>query len=283
MKKIGLVLLFFITSFFAHAQAGEKIQLVQANSLEGITIKGEELRKIIGNVIFKHEGALLYCDSSYQYEKKNELECFGNVRMVQGDSITLTGKKLKYNGNLKTAVVTENVVLKDKQMTLTTEYLDYDTKTKIAKYVNGGKIVDNENTLTSTKGYYSTSSKKLWFKDSVKVVNEKQKYTLTSDTLEYNTNTKIATFRGPSKVTKENDILLAEHGDYDTEKGQSVFTGRAKVISGKIELEGDKLSYNEKGKYGVAKGNIKMTSLENDVIVYGDLAHYWGTDGIVKV
>jgi lipopolysaccharide export system protein LptA len=101
--------------------------------------------------------------------------------------------------------------------------------------------------------------------------------------LQYHTITKIATFRGPSKVTKENDILYADHGEYDTEKGQSKFTGRAKVESGNYLLEGDRIRYDELGKYGIAEGNVKVTSLENSIEIFGDLAHYWGKEGIVRI
>lgn len=283
MKKIGYLLFFLLSPALLQAQAGEKVQLIQAGSLEGIVKQGEELRKLIGDVVFKHDGSMLYCDSAYQYEKKNEIECFGHVRMVQGDTVTLTGKKLHYNGNTKRAVVTEEVVLRDKKMTLYTDYLDYDTKAKLATYQEGGRIIDEDNVLTSQRGYYNTASKIFWFKKDVKLVNDKEKYTLVSDTLQYHTITKIATFRGPSVVTKEDDVLYADHGEYDTEKAHSRATGRAKVVSGRYTLEGDRLRYDEAGKYGIAEGNVKVTSIENDLEVFGDLAHYWGKDGVVRI
>lgn len=283
MARIYFILLFLSIPIFLSAQSSEKVQLIQAGSLEGMELNGEKLNKLVSNVIFKHEGAFLYCDSAYQYEKKNEIECFGNVRMVQGDSINLTGKKLLYNGNTKKAVVTESVVLKDKKMTLYTDYLEYDTKAKLASYNNGGKIIDEDNVLTSKRGYYNTASKIFWFKKDVNLVNAKEKYTLTSDTLQYHTITKIATFRGPSKVTKENDILYADEGEYDTAKGRSRFTGKAKVESGSYVLEGDKLHFDELGKYGISEGNVVITSVENNIQVFGDLAHYWGKEGIVKI
>ncbi len=281
MKKILFIFLF--VPFLINAQSSEKVELIQAGSLKGIKIKGEELRKLIGDVVFRHAGSYLYCDSAYQYEKKNEIECFGNVRMVQGDSITLTGKKLKYFGATKKAIVTSDVVLQDRKMTLNTDYLEYDTKIKLATYLEGGKIVDEANVLTSKRGYYNTSSKVFWFKKEVKLVNAKEKYTLESDTLQYNSTTKIATFRGPSTVTKENDVLIADNGTYDTEKGRYLFIGRAKVVSGNYILEGDRLRYDELNGNGIAEGNVKVTSSENNIIVYGDLAHYWGKDGIVRV
>ncbi len=283
MFRIYIIVLILFTPFFLHAQEGEKVQLVQAGSLEGLKIKGEMINKLIGNVVFKQEGAFLYCDSAYWNKVKNEVECFGNVRMVQGDSIYLSGKKLLYYGNTKKAIVTEDVLLRDKKMTLTTDYMEYDTKIKLASYHGGGRIIDDANVLTSDKGYYNTASKMFWFKKDVKVVNSKEQYTLTSDTLQYHSPSKIATFRGPSKVTKENDILYADHGEYDTAKGQSRFTGRAKVESGSYFLEGDKIYYDEKNNNGVSEGNVKVTSVENKIEVFGDLAHYWGKEGIVKI
>ena len=272
-----------LLSFCAYSQSGEKVELVQANSLEGIRINGEEVRKLIGNVVFKQVGVMLYCDSAYQYASKNELECYGNVRLTQGDTVTLTGNKMKYNGNTKRAVVTENVVMRDRQMTLTTDYLDYDTKNKLASYLDSGKIIDAENTLTSIKGYYSTASKIFWFKKDVKIVNSKENYTLTSDTLQYNSITKIATFRGPSKIVKKDETIFAHQGEYDTVKARSRFTGRAKVESGDYILEGDRLYYDEIKKVGVAEVNVKLTSKSNSIVIFGDLANYWGATGVVKV
>jgi hypothetical protein len=81
VQKIFYILLFLAVPLLSVAQktpkspktpTGEKVQLVQAGSLEGMVINAEELRKLIGNVIFKHEGAMLYCDSAYQFEKKND-------------------------------------------------------------------------------------------------------------------------------------------------------------------------------------------------------------------
>jgi lipopolysaccharide export system protein LptA len=283
MFRFVVIVVFCLIPILLSAQSGEKVQLIQAGSLEGMELNGEKLNKLVGNVIFKHEGAFLYCDSAYQYEKKNEIECFGNVRMVQGDSINLTGKKLRYNGNTKKAIVTESVVLKDKKMTLYTDYLEYDTKAKLASYNDGGKIIDEDNVLTSKKGYYNTASKIFWFKKDVNLVNAKEKYTLISDTLQYHTITKIVTFRGPSKVTTENEILYANEGEYDTAKARSRFTGKAKVESGSYVLEGDKLRYDELGKYGISEGNVVITSVANNIQVFGNLAHYWGKEGIVKI
>lgn len=261
----------------------KQVQLERADELIGIKMNGRMVNKLIGSVVFRQGNVMLYCDSAYQHDEKNEVECFGRVRLTQGDTIQLTGKKLHYFGNTGVAIVTDNVVLKDRQMTLTTNYLDYNTKTKIASYHGGGKIIDKENILTSDIGYYSTASKIFWFKKNVVAINTKEESTLTSDTLEYNSNNGIATFRGPSKVVKKTDVLYADHGKYDTRKAQSVFTGRAKVETGEYIMEGDRLFFDEKLKAGAGEGRVIMFSKKDKIIIQGDEVRYWGKDGIIKV
>ena len=37
-----------------------------------------------GNVVFRHDNALMYCDSAYFYEQTNSLDAFGHVRNQSG-------------------------------------------------------------------------------------------------------------------------------------------------------------------------------------------------------
>src|SRR5690606_37473316 len=76
-----------------------KIELLGANSLKFDKSLGLDAQRLIGNVRFKHKGALMYCDSAYLYNTSNSLDAFGNVRVVQGDTLTLVSDKLYYDGN----------------------------------------------------------------------------------------------------------------------------------------------------------------------------------------
>jgi len=46
---------------------------------------------LVGDVRFEHEGTLMWCDSALFYEATNSFDAFGNVRMRQGDTLSLTG------------------------------------------------------------------------------------------------------------------------------------------------------------------------------------------------
>ena len=53
---------------------------------------------LIGNVRITHNGMHLTCDSAVVYENSNSFLAYGNVHMTQGDSISLTGDSLYYDG-----------------------------------------------------------------------------------------------------------------------------------------------------------------------------------------
>ena len=64
---------------------------------------------LTGNVLFRHDDALMYCDSAYFYENSNSLDAYGHVRLVQGDTVMGFGDKLFYDGNTKVARLRRHV------------------------------------------------------------------------------------------------------------------------------------------------------------------------------
>lgn len=93
---------------------------------------------LVGNVQFEHDSIFMYCDSALYYEKSNSFDAFGNVKMVQGDTLTLDGEILYYNGMDLLARVRKNVVLKHRETTLYTDSLDYDRLYNLGYFFEGG-------------------------------------------------------------------------------------------------------------------------------------------------
>lgn len=153
----------------------------------------------------------MYCDSAYFYEHSNSLDAFGHVRFIQGDTLRGYGDKLFYNGNTKLARMRKNVRLvhgkKNENPTiLTTDSLNYDRNINIAYYYTGGTIADSLNTLTSLYGQYAPNSKQAIFSKDVLLVNPK--FTLESDTLLYNTETKITNIVSPTQILYEEETTI---------------------------------------------------------------------------
>jgi lipopolysaccharide export system protein LptA len=124
----------------------------------------------------------MYCDSAYFYDKQNSLYAFGNVHLIQGDSIEGFGDKLHYNGNTKIAKFRKHVkLIHNGTTTLRTDSMDYDRMQDVAYYFSGGTIEDTVNILKSIRGRYTPSNNQAIFSGEVELVHPK--YTLTTDTL----------------------------------------------------------------------------------------------------
>ncbi len=278
------IFLFVFLIIITHITFGQqRINIDSAGILSVTTVKGEQVRKLIDNVILSQGNTKIFGDSVFLYPTTNTAEIFGKtVRVEQGDTITITGKKLIYKGNEKIAEMQDNVVYKDPSMTLYTDYLNYDMTNSLAYYYNGGKIVDSTNVLTSLSGTYNTNSNLAAFKDSVVLVNPQ--YRLNADTLEYNTTSKVAFTKGPTQITSnDGSILYAKAGsEYKTSEKQSSF------ILGEVEtrdylISGDQLFSDDINHLYTAEKNVTMVSKDNNLIINGDYAIYKRNEGITEV
>ena len=259
---------------------GTPVELLPGTrELRGGDYNGVKIRKLLGNVSFKQQDVLLYCDSAYQYLERNEIEAFSNVRIVQSDTMTITGDHGYYDGNKRTARMTgQQVVMHDPRMTLTTTALDYDLNRKTAFYTVGRPHCGPQNTLDSQQGFYDTNSKVFVFKRDVHLVSldeQGQPTDLRNDTLTFNTISKIATFDGPTRIKSTQGDLYAEKGTYNTVTRVSNFARNAKIDTPGYLLGGDVLVYDQVKLYGVATGHVSLISKKDNLVLRGDQGRYW--------
>lgn len=269
-SKFVLLLLFLSCGLGLHAQT-RKINLKHADKLIG-SVKSFD--RLVGNVQFEHEGALMSCDSAHLY-KDNSMDAYGNVHMQQGDSLNLWGDVLNYKGNERRADLSGKTIrMTDGDMTLTTDHLVYDLKSKVANYTTNGTIVNKANTLTSQIGAYSADSKTLTFSRKVKLVNPQ--YTMYCDTLRYLPVSKVAYFYGPTTIvaTNHRNLIYCENGYYDTNNDVCAFNRKAYLITNGQRLRGDSLWYDRKHGIGKAIKNIEIKDTAKHVVIRGDVALY---------
>ena len=250
------------------------VYLENTQTLAFDQITNPDVQILKGNVRFRHDGALLFCDSAYFYEKANSLDAFSNVRIIQGDTLFVYGDYLYYDGNSKLARMRQNVKLVNRKTTLTTDSLDFDRITNLAYYRYGGKIVDPENTLTSAWGQYNTVTNDATFEIAVNLVNKN--FTMYSDTLHYNTKTAIANIVGKTHILYQDETnIYSTRGWYNTGVEQMMLLDRSKVIhkDGK-ELMGDTIYYDKSKKYGEGFINVSMNDSVKKNTLYGDYVYY---------
>jgi lipopolysaccharide export system protein LptA len=265
-----------------NAQEVDRIKLERAEYLENGEQDGVRFDKVIGNVLFSQKDTRIYGDSAFFFKNQNLVKIFGRVRVLEGDSITITGGTLIYQGNEKLAQMRENVVYRDPSMTLTTDYLDYDMTRHLAYYFDDGRLVTETNTLTSKKGYYDTEARYASFKDSVVLQNPD--YLVEADTFQFNTVTEVAYFHGPTIITANNGTILNadEGGEYRTRENISSFSGAA-IETPKYLLYGDDLFGDKNDEFYTATQNVSLVSKEDDVIITGDFGKYWKDQGVTKI
>lgn len=265
----------------AFAQGTLRIQIVRAGAMAHNKYIGENIVRVIGNPVFEHAGAYLYCDSAWLDEVTNNLDCYGNVRIKSSDTLNLYGKFLHYEGDTRIARISDNVKLIDNQTTLTTNYLIFDRNTQIAYYNTGGKVVNKNNTLTSKKGDYHTDKKIIYFKDDVVMKNPD--YTINCDTMKYSTQSRISFFEGPTIIKGKESYLYCENGEYSSNSGQSRFSENALLVDEGRRLTGDSLYYNEVTNSGKAIRNIILTDTSQDLMVKGNFAEYFKKKGFAMI
>lgn len=267
-----LISLLLLIAFNVFGQERKKIRLIQADEAVYDKTLGADVQRIIGNAVFEHEGAFLYCDSAHLNNSSNSVKAYSRVHIKSSDTLHLYGDSLHYNGETKIAEVFDNVKLIDNKTILTTDKLIFDRNTGIASYSTGGHIVNEDNTLDSKRGYYHTNSKDFFFRIDVVMVNPD--YVMNCDTLEYNTQTKISKFKGPTTIKGEDTDIYAENGWYNTDTDIAEFNKNSRVANGDQTLTGDSLYYERTNGFGEAFRNIRVIDTVQDVIIHGNYARY---------
>ncbi len=262
-----------------------KIFVVHADSFVYQEAVNPDVRALYGNITFRHDSTYMYCDSAYLYGTNNTLEAFDNVRIEQGDTLYIYGDYLKYNGNTSIAEMRENVRMENisaktgRIVTLFTDHFNYDRNKNIGYYFDGGMIVDSLNELTSVYGQYSPDTKDAFFKETVRLKNPQ--FVLTSDTLEYNTETKIATILGPSVIESDSGTIYSSRGWYNTLTEESMLYDRSTVVSkDKFKnMTADSMFYNRLTGIAEAYQNMVLNDTVKKVILTGHYGFFNDPDG----
>ena len=251
--------------------AKSKVYLIHSDLLRKDS-RHPDAQVVVGNVVFRHDSVYMYCDSAYYYDKISSFEAFSNVKMNQGDTLFLYGDRLYYDGNTQIAEVRMNVRMENRNTTLLTDSLNYDRVYNLGYFFDGGTLMDEQNVLTSEWGQYNPGTKQSVFNYNVKLVNPQ--FTLTSDTLEYNTASKIANIVGPSDILSDNNHIYSEKGTYNTVTGKAYLLDRSVLTNEGKQLTGDSLFYDRNEGLGEAFRNMVLTDTVNKNMMTGEYGYY---------
>jgi lipopolysaccharide export system protein LptA len=234
---------------------------------------GKDWHRLLGNVFMVHNEISMKCDSAHFFPDKNQVTAFSKIHIEQGDTLDILGNYLFYDGSTEKALMNENVELIDKQMHLFTNAVTYDVKNKLAQYNDSGRIVNGQNILRSKLGIFDVAKSIFHFKKEVTLVNPD--YTMTGDTMDFNTKTEVAFFTGPSEMKGDSIYLYCEKGWYDTRNSISSIWKNALIDNGSQLIKGDSIYYDENRAFGEAHGHISITDTINNLILKGNFGWYY--------
>lgn len=250
--------------------------LIVPNSLAQNTIElipgSDELRydgktglnTLVGNVSFKYQGNLMFCDSAVYHQKKQMIWAYGNVHINKRDTLNLYCDSLRYDGKEKMAKLKGNVRVRDQEYKLTTNELDYDAEKGQAAYYSGGRVEGSKTreVLTSRVGYYYPESKNFAFSNNV--VYQGNDIRMTTDTLQYMSYQQKAYFYGPTNIEAKNALMYCESGWYQTSTEEGRLCRNAWISRDSSYISGDTLVYLPKTGSYEGIGNVYyMDSTEN--------------------
>jgi lipopolysaccharide export system protein LptA len=267
--KIRFTLIFLAVSVSLFAQNNKKIYIEYSDFADRNQIEVPDAGLFIGNVRINHDGILITCNKAYYFAEENYAKLFGDVQMVQGDTLFLNSQYAEYSGNEKKAFATGKPVLRSPDMTLTTDTINFDRNTQQVFYNSFGRIINKENTLTSNSGRYYVSEKKFQFLSAVTIANPK--YVIKSNHVDYYNNSGHAYLFGPSTITSEKNFIYTEKGFYDSKKNTGHFLRKSFIRYEDRLIEGDSIFYNRNNEFASATRNVKITDTVNKGIVKG---HY---------
>lgn len=274
----SLFLFFLLTQLVTTSYAQAQVEILGADKVNR-TPSIVDAERFLGNVKLKYKEAYLYCDSAYRYDN-DDFEAFSNVKIQQGDTLTLSSQSLYLDTENKLCKLRQDITFKDRDMLLVTEVLDYNLETEVASYYTGGKITNRKsnNTLTSQQGHYDSKSELFNFRKDVLLENPN--YQIESDTLIYSGQSEIAWFVGPSTITSENTKIYCENGWYDTRSDLSQFNENAQITTGSTIMRGDSISFNGETGAGQIYCNVHIQDTTSNYIITGDYG--WHNDKLGK-
>lgn len=268
-KQIILIGLLLFNFFLAFSQKSSKIVVESADYGDINEIEIPNATLLTGNVRVSHDGIVMTCNKAYYFKDENYIKAFGNVEMVQGDTLYMNSKYAEYNGNVKKALATGNVVMRSPESTMSTDTIHFDRNSQEAYFNNYGTIINKKNTLKSKAGRYYVKEKKYQFVTSVVLTNPE--YTIKSNHLEYFTAQGDSYLKGPSTITGKENFIYTENGYYNSKKNIGNFKKKSYIKYKERLIEGDSLYYDRKKEFASGTNNVKITDSINKAIIKG---HY---------
>ena len=273
---LGAALLFSALSLSAQTPSGQAdslVRLLNARYLEQVEADGKMARKAI-EPTFLHNGTYLSCDTALWHVEDKIINCFGNVQLLQGESV-LTSGKLDYLIDENLAQFRGAVVeLRNRQDNiLRTRVLDYNTQDSLAVFRGGASMMSADGQIIeSDEGTYSNARSLFTFSGNVNMFTDS--VFVRTALLDYDSNTEQADFRSDIDFWKDGNMLSAGSGWYKRRDDTFFFRQRVHGLGETQESWSDSLYYYRTPNDLLMLGSVQVQDQSRKVAAMGDRLHY---------
>ena len=251
------------------------VRLLGCDELRQRDERGKSIRMALGHARFEHNATMLLCDTAYWRVDDGIINAFGNVRIIQNETI-LSSEKLDYLVESNLAQFRGTVVqLQDKKRnTLRTSDLDYNTQDSVATFRRGGSFRDQDGqVIESETGSYDSKKKEFMFMRDVNMYTDS--IFIKTDVLTYNTETSVALLGTGTCAWKGEDYMLSsKSGRYERAIEHFLFTREVHLQTRDQEAWCDSLHYWRLTNDALMRGHVALLDTTREVMAVARSAHY---------
>ena len=262
-----------LSAQFGSGQTDSLVRLLNARYIEQVETDGRMARKAI-EPTFLHNGTYLSCDTALWHVEDKIINCFGNVQLLQGESV-LTSEKLDYLIDENLAQFRGAVVeLRNRQdNVLRTRILDYNTQDSLAVFRGGASMLGSDGQIIeSDEGTYANARSLFTFSGNVNMFTDS--VFVRTALLDYDSNAARADFRTDIDFWKDGNMLSAGGGWYERNEDTFFFRHRVHGLGQTQESWSDSLYYYRTPNNLLMLGSVQVQDQSRKVAAMGDRLHY---------
>ena len=255
---------------FAQTKDKEKIIIHHADFSDADENLLPNVLILTGNISAEHDGMLMTCNKAYFFKDENYLKLFGDVHIVQQDTLVMDSQYAEYNGTNGFAYAQGNVLLTSPDSTMETDTLKFDRAQSLVFYDSNATITNKGNILKSKAGRYYTQEKKFQFLTAVEITTNNGTI-VKSNHLDYYEVPEHSYVFGPSTITNKEDFIYTENGFYDVKHDIGKLLKNSYIWYDQRKIAADSIYYNKIDDFASATYNVKITDTINQGVI---TSHY---------
>ncbi|MFI3287468.1 MAG: OstA-like protein [Rikenellaceae bacterium] len=234
--------------------------------------RGDGITRLVGNVTFHHNGAIIQCDSAFMHPD-DRMEFFDNV-VIEKDSALVYGDKVDYNQNTNLADVIAPIVKMMRGDAIMYSYnLQFNTETSVGVFHSGGVLVQQTNEMEAQRGWFNANENYVTFYEEVDMRNDD--YLIKTDSLGFSIDDQRLDFLTKTDIWSDGDnFLQADSGNYFSATKSYLFTSNAYVLTADNEIWADTMRYYTENRQSYMFSNVQILDTANATLAFSDWAFY---------